>query len=392
MGDRLVPAKSTGVPVYTYASRTDDAVMVMLINTDLEREAQVRVQLKAFEGAERGEIARVSSREYLWNDREARPLWSRGATIEQIKAGSDFSVTLAPFSMACVRVPHRDKPVLTAMAQKAMEAKTSPQGSPELRLLLPAEMYAGDQVRGELLALTAGSEVPFAGTLAPADITASADVSFDRKQVRLSDAVGHFLLKPTTPGELTVTAQSGDLKAAWKINVKPSIPRPVVFWDFSNPLVTDKEVFSSSLSLNEDLTQRANRAVARIDVPADLALPEGRDKHLYVLTIGRLPQEEKLDKANIRGVFADMKTSADFQCDDPNACLLVTMQGPANWWMKIGTIPLQGATEWKSYQLDVTNEEYFKALPSAGNVHFVLQTAKMPKGSIYLDRIGFMVR
>jgi hypothetical protein len=392
MGDRLVPAKSNGEPVYTYASRTDDAVMVLLVNTDLEREAQVRVQLSDFDAADRGEIARVSSREYHWNDQEHRPQWSRGATIEEIKAGPELSVKLAPFSIACVRVPSRAKPGLSPMAQEAVAAKKPAEATPELRLLLPAEMYAGDSVRGELLATAAGSEMPFHGVLAPAQVTADAEATFDRTQVRLADAVGHFTVKPAAAGELTVTAQSGDLKVSKTIHVKPSVPRPVVFWDFSSPPVTDKEIFSSSLSLNEDLTQRANRAVARVDIPADIALPQGRDKHMYVLTIGRLPEDGKLNKGNIRGVIADMKTSPDFQCDDPNACLLVTMQGPANWWMKIGTIPLQGATEWQSYQLPVTDEEYFKALPSAGNVHFVLQTSKPPKGSIYLDRIGFMVR
>jgi hypothetical protein len=279
------------------------------------------------------------------------------------------------------------------MALAALAAKTPAEGTPELRLLLPAEVYAGDQIRGEVLAVSAGSESPFRGAIASADVSANAETVFDRKQVRLADAVGHFMMKPTVAGELTVTTQSGDLKVSRTVIVKPSVPRPVVFWDFSNPPLMDKEIFSSSWSLNEDLTQRANRAVARVDVPTDATLPEGRDKHIYLLSVGRLPQEDKLNKANIRGVIADMKTSADFQCDDPNACILVTMQSPANWWMKIGTIPLQGATEWKSYQLPVTNEEYFKALPSAGNVHFVLQTAKPPtKGSIYLDRIGFMVR
>jgi hypothetical protein len=392
MGDRLIPATSSDQTVYTYASRSDDAVTVMLINTDLDREAKANVQLAGFTPAGTGEVASVTSREYYYNAAAQRMYWSRGARIEPLATGSEFGVTLAPFSIVYVRVPDQAKPALSPMAQKAQARKQPAQGTPELRFEVPKETYAGDRVYGEVYALNSGSEEPYPGALAPATLSASAEAGFDRKQVRLAEAVGHFNMRPTTPGELTITAQSGNTKATHKILVKPSVPRPVMFWDFSIPPVTDKGIFSSSYTLKEDLTQRANRAVARVDLPAQGAPAEAPDNQKFILTVGRLPEGDKLNKANIRGVIVDVKTSPDFACDDPDACILVTMQSPANWWMKIGTIPFKGAKEWKSYQLEVKKEEYFKALPTAGNLHFVLQTTKPAKGSVYLDRIGFMVR
>jgi hypothetical protein len=91
-------------------------------------------------------------------------------------------------------------------------------------------------------------------------------------------------------------------------------------------------------------------------------------------------------------VIVDVKTAADFACDDPDAHIVVVMQSPANWWMQLGTIPLKDAGEWKSHQLDVTNEDHIKAMPSAMNILFVLRTSRPAKGSVYLDRIGFTVR
>ena len=85
------------------------------------------------------------------------------------------------------------------------------------------------------------------------------------------------------------------------------------------------------------------------------------------MSIGRLPKDDELTKANIRGIIADTKTSPDFECDDLNPIVLVTMQGTGNWWMKIGTIPVKDAKGWNSYRLDIKNDYYFKKLPTAGD-------------------------
>ncbi|MGD1000057.1 MAG: hypothetical protein ABSA67_05085 [Candidatus Brocadiia bacterium] len=390
MGDRLIPARSSNQTVYSYASRSDDALIVMFVNTDQEREAKVGVQIAGFSPASEGELATVTSREYHWNTVAKRPQWSTGPRIEGLKTGDDFNVTLAPFSMTYVRVPDKAKPALSPMARKALSEKKPAPGTPELRFVMPSEMYAGDHIRGEVIALEAGTEDPYRGTLAPAALTASSGVTFDRRKVRLAEDVGHFDMQPAAPGELTLTARSGDVTATNKMTVKPSVPRPVVFWDFSNPPVTDKETFSSDFALKEDLTKRPNRAVARVDVPAGGVVPA--DKARAVLKISRLPEAGKLDKSNIRGVVFDLMTSPDFACDDLDASIMVVMQSPANWWMHLGDVPLKDTGQWKTHQLDVTTEDYIKAVPSAMNIIFILNASKPAKGAIYFDRIGFMVR
>jgi alpha-L-arabinofuranosidase len=390
MGDRLIPARSSNEAIYTHASRSNDAVFVMLINTDREREAKVSVQIAGFTPAGEGELARVTSREYHWNLVAQRPQWSTGPRIEKLKTGDDFGVTLPPFSMTCVRVPDQAKPALSAIARKALAEERPAPGTPELRFVLPSEMYAGDQIRGELLVLEAGSEDPYRGTLAPATLSAGGDVAFDRSQVRLAEDVGQFGMRPAAPGELTITAQSGDLKAPHTMTVKPSVPRPVVFWDFADPRVTDTDAFSSDFRLSEDLAERANRAVARVELPAAGVAPTERSRLL--LKVERLPEGDVLKKENIRGVVFDVKTSPDFACEDPDVGVTVVMQSSANWWMQLGDVPLRDAGQWKTHELETKLEEHIKAMPAALNILFILKANKPVRGSVYFDRVGLMVR
>jgi hypothetical protein len=390
MGDRLISANSSDPTIYTYASRDDDAAYVMLINTDHERDAKASVQLSGFNPAISGEVVRVTSREYYCNPLTRRPQWSEDPRIEKIQTGSEFGVTLSPFSITYVRIPDRAKPVFSVIAQEAIGAPHPLEASPELRFVMPSEAYVGDDVPCDLIALAGGTEEPYSGTLAPALLSASGPMAFDRSAVRLSESVGHFTLKPTTPGEITISARSGDVMATSRIMVKPSVPRPVVFWDFTKPLVTDKDTFASDFTLAEDQTQRANRAVARVDLPAGGVVPA--DKANTLLKIQQFPGEDRLKKENIRGVIFDCMTSPDFACDDPNAGILVVMQGPANWWTPLGTIPLKDSQQWNPHQLAVQLEQYLKAMPSAGNIIFLLNANKPVKGSVYFDHIGFLVR
>ncbi len=389
MGDKLLPAATSDPSIYTYASRTDDAVAILLVNTNRERIANVNVNLKGFDGADAGELATIGSREYYWNELNGKAQWSTGPRIERLATGENFPVKLSPFSMTCVRVPTRSKPELSSMAQKALAAPAAPAHYPEIRFVMPQEIFVGDRVSGTLIALDAGTEMPHARPLAPAKMSASGEVQFERAEVRLDDPVGHFHFTVATPGELTLTATTESTSTSRKLLVKPSVPRPVVFWDFDKPKVNDAEVFGSSYKLVEDLNQRPNRAVARVDLSGQVGVGH-QDTGLF--SVGKLPDADKLDKTNIRGVIVDVMTSPDLTCEDSDAHIMVVMQSSANWWMHLGSIPLKPGMDWKSHQFEVKLEDHIKAMPAAHNILFVLQAKKPVKGSAYFDKIGFMVR
>ena len=63
MGDRLLPAESSDKTVYAYASRSDHAVIVMLVNTDKDREANVDLQLAGYNPSGAGETATEDKRQ-----------------------------------------------------------------------------------------------------------------------------------------------------------------------------------------------------------------------------------------------------------------------------------------------------------------------------------------
>jgi hypothetical protein len=314
------------------------------------------VQLSGFTPAETGEVASVTTREYFWNSQTRQPQWSTGPHIERLQTGPVLGVTLSPFSMTYLRIPDRFHPGLSTIAQRTLASEQPSQGAPELRFVMPDEMYAGDQIPGDLMALVSGTQEPYCGILAPAILTASSEAGLDHTQLRLDESLGHFTLKPRTPGKLTITAQSGDASATHTITVKASVPRPVIVWDFTNPPV----------------------------------LPG--DKAHQLLQIRRFPEGNKLNKENIRGVTFDMMTSPDFVCEDPNASISIVMQGPANWWMPLGQIRLRDAGSWKTRTVDVKLEEHIKAMPSVGNIIFILNAQRPAKGSIFFDRVGLMVR
>ncbi len=163
-----------------------------------------------------------------------------------------------------------------------------------------------------------------------------------------------------------------------------------MFWDFSNPPLTDKETFYCDFTLKEDPAWRANRSVARVDLPAGGVVPSEKSRQL--LQVRRLPEGDRLKKENIRGVVFDVMTSTDFRCEDPNARITVVMQSPADYWMVLGSVPLKDLKQWKAQQVNVTQEKHIKAIPSALNIWFLLDANKPASGSVFFDRIGLMVR
>ena len=107
--------------------------------------------------------------------------------------------------------------------------------------------------------------------------------------------------------------------------------------------------------------------------------------------INSFPPQDQLERSNIRGVFLDLRTSG-LQSEDPNAALTVIMQSPANFWMVIGRVPLHGASDWTRRELAITQENHLQAIGSAYNLWFILASNRPVQGSIFIDRIGFLVR
>ena len=391
MGDRLVDSTATGsAAVRVLASRSGDAVVLMLLNPDRDREAHVTVNLTGMTPATVGERAQLTGREYFWNPLTHAPDWSSDPRIEKIPTGPSMTTTLPPQSVTYLRIPSSAAPALTALATAA-KPSAGLVAAPALRIVLPKQIYAGDKVEGWVEALTDETDHAYPIPLQPADLTTSQPGILDRPQARLAESLGRFFIQPSAPGPLTITAKVSGVAAQKTVTVLASVPKPVYFWDFTAPDATNKDEFSSDWSLNADYSVRPNKAVARINFPAQNAAAPGQGKQ-SVLMLKKLPSSDKLNLANIRGVVFDLMTSADFATDDSNASLQVVMQSPNDYWMVLGSVPLSDPGKWHSEEMDMTDPRQIANMPTAMNVWFVLRSNKPVKGSIFIDHAGFMVR
>jgi hypothetical protein len=393
VGDRLVAATPDGfTPLHTLASRSDDALNLMFVNTDPDREARVKARIDGFAPAAVGEKAAFSAREYFWNELTGKIEWSTGPKIEPLaigpSAGGPVNITVPPYAIVCVRIPSAGKPALSDRARQAQTRPAGEGGAAALRIILPAQAYAGDKIEGWVLATSAGTNRPYPLPLEPAalKVEGSADAKCDCAVARLAESAGRFHITPSAAGEFTVTASAGDLAASAKVAVRPSEPQPRVFWLFEQEKLTKEDGYESDWPLTTDSSVRANQRVARVDLPGEA------DKKSLLLRLTKFPGPDKLARENIRGVIVDLRTSADFACADPNAAIEVVMQSPADYWMSLGRIPLAKSEQWQTRTVTDTQDKHLKALPFATNVSFILRSNAPVKGAIFLDKIGFMVR
>jgi hypothetical protein len=390
-GDQVLQPVVTGDDtVYSYASRDSDAVYIMLVNPSNDRVANVELELPGFLAGSLGEQVTLSHREYYWNTQTHAPEWSQAPRATPVGVGDAFSVTVAPFSVSYVRVPTIGAPEESKFMQAQAPAATPATPAPRLRFMLPPEVFVGDRIAGYLHAEDAATGLPYAGTLPDAALSADGAATFDRSAVRLAETLGRFEFVATSTDPVTLRATVNGVETSTRIEPKSSEPRPMLIWDFQSQSPADQKLFTSRYKLTADLNQRPNKEVARIDLSPDSIVP-GDKEHQTLFRITSLPERDTLNRANIRGVFFDIRTLG-LATDDPNASVSVVMQSPANWWMVFGSVPLAGNQDWKRHQVTFTRQDYVDAIASGYTIWFVLNTNKPVTGTILLDRIGFMVR
>jgi hypothetical protein len=154
--------------------------------------------------------------------------------------------------------------------------------------------------------------------------------------------------------------------------------------------VSDAKVFRSDFSLRGDPSARANKEVARVDLPKQGVTPSEQNGRI-LLMVRELPSADRLNRSNVRGVVFDAKATG-VTTEDPDASLLVVMQSPANYWMVIGRVPLRALSEFKTHELVIDDAKLIEAMPSVMNIWIMATSSKPLTGTFYFDRIGLMVR
>jgi hypothetical protein len=387
MGDSLLECSLDGPgSLKAFATRSEDALYIMALNSSHNDEVVLSAHIEGFEPAPQGEEAVLSCRQCFWNHLENRPEWSGKPLVLPVDVARSFVVTVPPSAIKCVRIPAAGRPGLSERAIQGQEMLARDHGPAELRVLIAPSGYADTEVEGWVLACRAGTNDPYPVPLPNARLEVTGPAQADRAAVRLAEAAGRFALRPTGPGEVTITASLADRSAGAKVVFEPSVPRPQVLWEFEAE--TLGRGYRSDWALRTDDSVRPNQRVARIDVPG--VVPDQQHRLLLLLD---LPGDLRLRRENIRGALFDLMASPELKCDDPNASVEVVMQSTANYWMPLGSLPLAEARRgWKTYTFMVTDEGLIRAMPQVYNIWFILHADKPVTGAVFIDRVGLMVR
>jgi hypothetical protein len=387
MADGVLECTTDGPDtLHVFATRSDDAVCLMAINASEYDESTLQVNLDGFSPAREGESALLSRRGTFWDRLNNRLLWSGGPQVDPIAVGPSFSVAVPPMSIRCIRIPSADNPVISERAEQRRGMEGKDFGPAELRILMEDSGYEDTPVKGWVLAFLPGTDEPYPVPLPNARLSVSGPAEPERAEVRLAEAAGPFVLKPNGPGEATVTASLGEEATTVSVELVPSVPKPVVLWEFESERLG--RGYRSHWDLSTDDSVRANQRVARIDLKG--VVPDQEHRELLVMDI---PRRAPIDRANIRGVFFDLSVSRDFQCDDPNAGIQIVMQSPDDYWMQLGNVALPEAGDrWQTHTVPVTQENHIRAMHAAYNVWFILHSEKPVTGAIFIDHAGLMIR
>ena len=384
-GDQMLRSAATPAKgLYTFASQSEDAVYVMLTNISYDRPARVKVNITGADLGKAGQWVSFNSRNYFWNPFTLAPEWSVPPVPTRLEAGNSFTVEVPPFTLAVAKIPLSGAPEPVFAA-----APSAPATGPELVFVLPQSIYQGDRTVGYVVARAAGTTEPYLAPLKPAVLSADKPVTFDRTEVRMDEVVGRFVFSAQEEGPLILKAALGDKTVAQTIEVKTSVPKPVIYWDFVKALPSDKKIFGSDFQLTGDMSLRANKEVARIDLPGEGVPPEAQKRTL--LSVKAMPDEKLLDRSNIRGIVFDM-LARDVVSDDPDATIRIIMQSQSNYWIDLGTVPLSEALEWKTFEVVTDNKKYISDFPGTYQFWFTINSRYPISGTLYIDRVGFMTR
>ncbi len=383
MGNEYISSSSNApAHVYTLATRSNNAVYLMLVNKSREQEANITVKLANFTPAAQGEAATLSQREYFWNHLENKIEWNRGPRVLPLATGASFDVELPPFCVKFVKVPSASKPGVSKLALSQQQQLAAP-GNPELKIQAPRESYAGQPIECWVRAYRAGTKNSYLKELPDATLVVNG-ARADKAKARLKEAAGRFFVTADKPGLVTLTATSAALTAKAQIKIKESVIVPRVVWDFEEDPPAN---CSSHYKLSMDTSQVANRGVARIDLEN---APAPTDEKRTVLSLRRIPGD--INRARIRGVTFKMKVEPGFSSSDADAGVDILCQSEANWWMPLGRIKLSACEgEWKDYTFEFS-AEHQKAAYKLNHFWLVLSSDASVNATVYIDEVGFLIR
>jgi hypothetical protein len=250
---------------------------------------------------------------------------------------------------------------------------------------LPESGFADLPVEGWVRGFRAGSNRPFQGEIPPVHLSVEGPATLSTTNLIMAGSASHFVLSPTGPGTVTVTASSKGEETVTKIQFNTVKFTDQIGWDFESGKLeqSSKSAYGYKIVARPDGKGKA----LRIDFPGKADKLEG----VHLLDILQYPKGIK--KSRIGGVVFDLLIPNELQSEDSAANLQVVLQSNGNYWMPCGEVKIpeeKGA--WKTFHFEMSDKKNLTDMDQAFSFLFLAASGKPISGSIYLDNIGFMLR
>jgi hypothetical protein len=379
MADTLVKTSvDDNDDLHIYATRNDDHLYVMLMNESRTKSYPMSLDLKGFKPEGLGKEITLSSREYFWNPYEGKADWNFGPAVETCAVSDGMKATIPPY---CVKIFQFNADAVSGKLPRAKDVAEIA----AIRLLMPESEFGDMPVEGWVRAFDAGTGKPFANDPGRVYLSVEGPAVIEPSTVVMAGAASRFVLKPTGPGKVTVTANCEGLSTRQSIRFEPVDFETKVVWDFEKGNVEEPTASAYDYSVVQ-LPDTENHAV-RVEF-SDVVVKQP-DNHIF--DIKAYPRN--IPKERIGGVVFDILVPDELDLDDPSANLQAILQSHGAYWIPCGQIQLsESRGKWRTVQLEIPDKKFLKVMDQAFSILFVMSTEKPVSGPVYLDNIGFMLR
>lgn len=377
MQDRLIPAVVSGTSesLWSIATRSEDRISVMLVNSDASQDAGVSVQIPGMRAMQAQRIS-FTGAEYAWDPISKKPAWSRPPRVEPLEAGDPLRTVVPPMSIQILEFRTQGAAFEKAPREVA--------GSPQIEVRLPASSPVDLPVCGVVLVRDASRG---GGSLNVPEVSLAVEgpAELMEKTVRTTEGIARFTLKLKEPGEVAVTARAGDVSARATMKSLKVEQRDQVVWHFDGS--PDAWGLKSTYALQASDQERPNQNVAMVVL--DEAVPAQNND--LILHVDSLPKD--LARERIGGVVFKIKRSASFASADPSAAVGVVLQSESNHWIPLGRVALSDIQEdWKEIRLAFKEPGHILAMPNLYSLRLQLVSSAPVSGKLYIDDLGFILR
>jgi len=381
MGDtmvRTVVRETPGLRIYS-TRRGDRELFVMVVNESRTDSHKLSFYIDGFDLSgvwEECRISTMSQREYFWNPYAKKAVWNRGVSCKIIRAQNGMSVEIPPY---CVKVFEFGN----GIDEKA--AAESIPGPLDLRLVLPKSEFADMEVEGWVQAFQKDQDRAYEGTIPEVNISVEGPAKLESPTIPMTGPVGHFIIKPTGSGTVTVKARCKGAETRKTLEFKPIKLEDLVLWDFESEKINVPT--KSTYAWSRAKAPKRDGHALKIDLSKKST--DSPDNHLFDFK----DYPPGIPESRIGGVVFDLYVPEDFDTGQSGAAIQPVLQAMGAFWIPCGQVSLsEKKGQWRTVRLEMKNKQFAEMMREAISMLFIMSTKDPLPGAVYIDNVGVLLR